>query len=327
MDSENQQITLRDTIANALDKHTSEEAQTEVAQVQDSKPRDEQGRFAPKQEATEQVEVQTEEKPVKPRPSSWGKKYEEHWSRLDPQLQDYLAQREADYAKGVSQYKQNWDNAAPLYEAIQQFMPDLQANNINPAQWITNLGIAHKTLASGSPEQKLEMFARLANDYGVNLNVLNGQQQYDPQFSAITQELNSIKTKLSSFEEQRIAQENASLQNDIEAFKKDAPYFEDVRETMATLLQSGVASDLKTAYDKAIRLNDDVWQRYQEEAQQAKSQSLNEQKQQKAAEAKAKAVSVKSSSPTGMMVGSGNGKKDLRSTVAELVNANLTERV
>ena len=117
-----------------------------------------------------------------------------------------------------------------------------------------------------------------------------------------------------------------ALKNDIEAFAKEAPYFEDVRETMATLLQSGVASDLKTAYDKAIRLNDDVWQRYQAEAQQAKTQSNVEQKQQKAAEAKAKAVSVKSSSPTGM-VNSGNGKKDLRSTVAELVNQSFTERV
>jgi len=39
----------------------------------------------------------------------------------------------------------------------------LQENNIAPQQWISNLGTAHKTLALGSPQEKLQMFAQLAN--------------------------------------------------------------------------------------------------------------------------------------------------------------------
>lgn len=323
---EETQITLRDSIANAIEEHAPEEI---VQETQVDRPRDESGRFAKQAQETEQKPIEVQQEPqeaqaesqqVKPRPSSWKKDYEDQWTKLDPTLQDYIAQRESEFAKGVSTYKQNWDSVEPIYEAMQPFMPLLQQHNIQPQQWISNLGNAHKALALGSPEEKLQMFARLANDYGVNLGALTGQQQYDPQFSMITQELGQVKNQLAEFQQQREAQEMASLQNDIEAFKQNAPHFEDVRETMAQLLQSGVASDLKTAYDKAIRLHDDIWQQQQQEAQQAQAKANAEQNQQKVAQAKAKAVSPRSSSPTGM-TNSGNGKKDLRSTLEEQFNA------
>ena len=75
----------------------------------------------------------------------------------DPELsklQEYIMQREQDYAKGVSTYKSQWDQAAPIYEAMQPFIPILQEHNIQPQQWIQNLGRAHQVLAMGSPEQK-----------------------------------------------------------------------------------------------------------------------------------------------------------------------------
>lgn len=331
---ENAQITLRESIENAVEQHVPEVVEAEVGEKKPTeRVRDESGKFAKAEKVEKQVEVQPEvtqtaapEVPaVKPRPSSWKKDYEEHWSKLDPALQDYIAQRESDYAKGVSTYKQNFETVQPVYEALQPFMPILQEHNIQPNQWITNLGNAHKMLALGTPEQKLQMFAQLANEYGVNLGALSGQQ-VDPQFGMIAQELNSVKNELNQFKTLRDQQEQQALQAEIAKFQESAPYFEQVRETMAQLLQSGVVDNLQAAYDKAIRLNDEVWQQQQEAALQAKSQAEAEQKQQKVAEAKAKAVSVKSSSPTGMM-NSGNGKKDLRSTVAELVNQNFGERV
>lgn len=330
---ENAQITLRESIENAVEQHVPETV--EKVEVKEDKPRDESGKFAPKQEATpvKTQEVKTEQAPtegttipfVKPRPSSWKKDYEEHWTKLDPTLQDYIQQREADYAKGVSTYKQNFETIQPIYEALQPFMPLLQEHDIQPGQWITNLGAVHKTLVTGTPEQRINVFTRLANEYGINLGALNGQQ-IDPQFGLITQELNNVKNELTQFKTLREQQEQMTLQNEIAEFQKNSPHFEQVKDTMAQLLQSGVVDNLQAAYDKAIRLNDEVWQKQQEEAQQAKSQADAEQKQQKVAEAKAKAVSVKSSSPTGMM-NSGNGKKDLRSTVAELVNQSFGERV
>lgn len=328
MADESVQTTLREHLEQAIETHEPDENLTP------ERPRDESGRFAPKQEAAaEQPEVpqvtQAPETPqvpqVKPRPSSWKKDYEEHWTKLDPTLQDYLAQREADYAKGVSTYKQNWDQAAPIYEAIQPFMPDLQQHNINPAQWIQNLGTAHKTLAMGSPEEKIQMFARLANDYGVPLQALTGQQ-VDPQFSMLAQELNQLKNQWSQFQSTRQQQEQQTIQEQISQFAEKAPHFDAVRETMGQLLQSGVVQDLQSAYDKAIRLHDDIWQKHQDEARQAELAKAAEAQQQRVVNAKAKAVSPRSSSPTGMM-GTGNGKKGLRETLAEQLDAAMGGRV
>jgi len=325
------QITLRDTIEQAMETHEPQDApiveNNEPVSV--DKPRDEVGRFAPKVEAKEPLPVDLP--PVKPRPSSWKKDYEEHWTKLDPTLQDYINQRESDYAKGVSTYKQNWDNAAPIYEAMQPFMPLLQEHNIQPQQWISNLGNAHKMLATGSPQEKLQMFAKLANDYGVSLQGLQGQQ-HDPQFSQIAQELSQIKNEWSSFKTLREQQETNSIVGMIEAFQQKNPNLDKVHDEVFGLLQTGFVKGatpeerLQNVYEKAIRLNDDIWQQTQAEAQQAKAREVAEQNQQRVAQAKAKAVSPRSTSPTGTM-GTGTGKKGLRETLSEQLEQAMGGRV
>ena len=302
-------ISLRDTIENAIEvTDTNEPTESTIEASKTSRPRDESGKFAKsapeaQDEATEVLEPETvQEVQAKPRPSSWKKDYEEHWGKLDPTLQDYIQQREADYAKGVSTYKNQWDSAQPLIRAIEPFAPILQQHNIDPAQWISNLGRAHSVLALGSPEQKQQMFAQLANDYGVSLNEVGGGYA-DPQFSLIAQELNQIKNQWNQFQTQQERTEQASLQNEIQSFSTDKPYFDEVRETMAGLLQAGMANDLQSAYDKAIRLNDNIAQKVQAE-QAHKSES---DRQAKLASAKAKALSPKSSSPTASTSTGGKG--------------------
>jgi hypothetical protein len=309
-------ISLRDTIENAIESTEPEVTETtsqEVTEsVKESKPRDEHGKFAKSSqnasnEVTEAFDDNNEQEvAVKPRPSSWKKDYEEHWGKLDPTLQDYIQQREADYAKGVSTYKNQWDMAAPIMETVRQFEPLLQHHGVAPQQWISQLGNAHAKLVMGSPEQKLETFAQLANDYGVNLGQLTGQSGYDPQFSQLAQELNQIKNQWSSFQSQQEMAEQTQLQSEIASFKDDKPYFEEVRETMAGLLQNGMANDLQSAYDKAIRLNDDVFQKVQSQ-QTGKSEAAQ---REKVAAAKAKVLSPKSTTPT---ASTGNGGKSASS--------------
>lgn len=314
-------ISLRDTIENAIETTEPEVASQEVTEsVKTEKPRDEHGKFAKSsQNASDEVteafaDNNEQEVAVKPRPSSWKKDYEEHWGKLDPTLQDYIQQREADYAKGVSTYKNQWDMAAPIMESIRQFEPLLQHHGVAPQQWISQLGNAHAKLVMGSPEQKLETFAQLANDYGVNLGQLTGQSGYDPQFSQLAQELNQIKNQWSSFQSQQEMMEQTQLQSEIASFKDDKPYFEEVRETMAGLLQNGMANDLQSAYDKAIRLNDDVFQRVQSQ-QTGKSEAAQ---REKVAAAKAKVLSPKSTTPT---ASTGNGGKSASSAREAIMQA------
>jgi hypothetical protein len=313
---------LRDSIANALEAaetpNTQETTSQEASETpKSSRARDESGKFTKTQpeadvQEIEAIEAQEEEKPaVKPRPSSWKKDYEEHWGKLDPQLQDYIQQREADYAKGVSTYKNQWEQAAPILESLNQFQPLLRQYGVAPQQWITQLGNAHAQLVTGTPEQKMQIFQQLANDYGVNLGAVTGQTSYDPQFSSLAQELNAIKNQWGQFQAQQEAMEQTQLRSEIDSFKADKPYFEEVREVMAGLLQSGMADDLQSAYEKAIRLNDDVFQKVSAEQAQ-KSEAVQ---REKVAQAKAKVLSPKSTTPTGSATGGSKSASSAREAI------------
>lgn len=313
---------LRDSIANALEAaetpNTQETTSQEASETpKSSRARDESGKFTKTQpeadvQEIEAIEAQEEEKPaVKPRPSSWKKDYEEHWGKLDPQLQDYIQQREADYAKGVSTYKNQWEQAAPILETLNQFQPLLRQYGVAPQQWITQLGNAHAQLVTGTPEQKMQIFQQLANDYGVNLGAVTGQTGYDPQFSSLAQELNQIKNQWGQFQQQQELMEQTQLRSEIDSFKSDKPYFEEVREVMAGLLQSGMADDLQSAYEKAIRLNDDVFQKVSAEHAQKSEAAQRE----KVAQAKAKVLSPKSTTPTGSATGGSKSASSAREAI------------
>jgi hypothetical protein len=320
-------ISLRDTIENAIESTETEVTQETTSQEATESPktervRDDSGKFTktsetgekePSQASVDNYEQEEVKVETKPRPSSWKKDYEEHWGKLDPTLQDYIQQREADYAKGVSTYKNQWDMAAPIVEAIRPFEPLLREHGLAPQQWVAQLGNAHAQLVKGSPEQKLQMFAQLANDYGVNLGALTGQTGYDPQFSQLAQELNQIKNQWSSFQSSQEQQEQAQLQNEITSFSNDKPYFDEVRETMAGLLQSGMADDLQSAYDKAIRLNDDVFQRISAEQAQKSEAAQRE----KVAAAKAKVLSPKSTTPTASATNGGKSASSAREAIMQ----------
>lgn len=319
----NEATSVADTTEQPLKQ---EEAAVEADKT--TRSRDESGRFkkadqTANTEVSEESSEQEEERPqVRSRPSSWKKDYEEHWGNIDPQVQEYILQREADFAKGVSTYKSQWDMAAPIMEAIGQFAPMLQQNNADPAQWIQNLGNAHQTLVYGSPDQKLQMFAQLANDYGINLGALTGEQGYDPQFSTLAQELGQIKNQWQQFQQMQERQEQQVLQSEIQEFKQDKPYFEDVRETMARLLQSEVANDLQDAYDKAVRLHDGVFQQVQ--AEQVKKAEAD--RQAKIAASRAKALSPKSTTPTASTSTGGRGNS-LRDSIAENLDKYSTSNI
>jgi predicted metal-dependent TIM-barrel fold hydrolase len=104
--------------------------------------------------------------------------------------------------------------------------------------------------------------------------------------------------------------------NEIQRFSSDAdkhPHFEAVREQMAQLLENGLANDLETAYAKAVRLNDEVWQSEQNRLLQSATKQATQ--AQRVAKAKAAAVSPKSVTPNSQS-GQG-GAKDRRSILAE----------
>ena len=303
-----------------------EEEHEEEEVSQDEPTRNEKGQFVAKDEAVaeetsieavaedttepEQPEEQPEIGDI-PKPTTWKKDLLPLWDKIakgetltkeeSKKHLEYLNQRENEFKKGVSVYKAEAERAKALEEAINPFVPELQAQGISPSAWINNLGRAHMTLVRGTPEQKIQMFHRLAQDYGVNLNQSNEPQQpvdaYTQQLMQqlyqVNQEVSSIKGRFEMEEQQRLNNEIERVRSNKERF----PHFDMVREEMAQLLELGKAPDLETAYAKAVRLNDEVWAVEQERLlSNAKKQASQAQQ---VAKAKATAVSPKSVTPNG----------------------------
>jgi hypothetical protein len=301
-----------------------EEVQEEVPQ--DEPTRNEKGQFVAKDEAVAEEESPTDiaedtaepEQPEEqpeigdiPKPTTWKKDLLPLWDKIakgetltkeeSKKHLEYLNQRENEFKKGVSVYKAEAERAKALEEAINPFIPELQSQGIHPAAWINNLGRAHMVLTKAPYEQKVQMFHRLAQDYGVNLNQSNEPQQpVDAYTQQLMQQLYQVNQEVSTIKGRFEQEEQARLSNEIERVRSNKerfPHFDMVREEMAQLLELGKAQDLETAYAKAVRLNDEVWAKEQERLLTDARKQASRTSQ--VARAKATAVSPKSVTPNG----------------------------
>lgn len=272
-----------------------------------------------------------------PRPSTWKKEYLPLWDKArkgEPmsadegrKLTDYLNQREQEYKKGVSTYKQEAERARVLEEAINPFVPELQAQGIHPAAWINNLGRAHMVLTKAPYEERVQMFHRLANEYGIQFNQSGQALQQDPYTQQLMQQLQQNQQEVQQIKSRFQQEEDTRLQAEIGQFSSNEelyPHFETLREDMAQLLELGKAQDIPTAYRLAVRLNDDVWQQEQDKLlSNAKQEALKQAQVQKA---KSAAVSVKTTTPSGI-TSDGVDKKDRRAVIGSAFDNIATSRV
>jgi hypothetical protein len=318
-----------------------EEAPAEIEPVDDiaeeAKAEQEPVEIEVAEEETEEEVEEAPEEPALQRPSTWKKEYLPIWDKLTKgeqlskeesiKLAQYSNQRESEYKKGVSTYKAEADRAKELENAIAPFQAEFQQQGISPAAWINNLGRAHMILSKAPYDQKVQLFHRLAQDYGIQLNQDGAVPQVDAytqqlmnQLNQVNQEVSTIKGRFQQEEQTRLSNEIERVRSDVEKF----PHFDVVREEMAQLLELGKAPDLETAYKKAVRMNDDVWALEQDRLlKDAKQQAIKAQQVQKA---KAAAVSPKSVTPSGKVAEPGD-KKDRRSLLSEQLGEAMSRRV
>lgn len=293
--------------------------------------RDERGRFAAKQAAEAAAadpETVAEPAPAEPpaptepvvpaveAPQHWAAADKELFAKLPPDGQKFLVERhkamEGDYTRRMQEI-------APLRKAAEQWQPYLQQMNATPEQAFTTLLQAEYQLRTGTPEQKQAMFQQLAQDYGITLGQTAEppavDEYVDPQVAALKQELAEIKawktsrdqaeTQYRQQQEQKQQQTLHSTITSFEAEKTEAgapahPHFSAVRETMAALIGSGQAPDLKTAYDMAVWARPDLRQQLISAQQEAAVKKAAEE-----AKAKARQASTAAASVTGRPVGAG----------------------
>jgi len=189
-------------------------------------------------------------------PQSLPASLREKWPTLPPDVQRDIAARESEAhqrittdgqrIKSLQQYE---ELAAPLAEAAKSLnlsVPDYQRGLMEGDRFIKQ-----------HPDQAI---LRIAQAYGVDLNALvtgtpQPQRQPNPN-GDLYRELNAVKSKLSSIEEQTQSEKLRAAEQTVASFKKDKPYFDEVESLMTKLYEPGM--DLNALYDMAVNASPEV---------------------------------------------------------------------
>ena len=266
-----------------------------------AKPRAPDGKFVAADAAAPDVSHETSEPPVWSRPpASW--KAEKHavWANLPPEAQEYAWQREEQMRAGIEPMRSKAEFADRMQQAIAPYEQIIRGLGVEPVQAVQALMQADHTLRTAPYEQKRAYLAQLAAGYGIDLSGMDqygGNQPVDPMVFTLQNELANIRGEVLGWKQQQEQAQSAVLASEIDSFAAKAEFFEDAKPAMIQLLQSGLATTLDDAYDKATRLDPDLFARIQGGAQ-AKADAERKIAADKAAKsAKAAAVSVRSSTP------------------------------
>ena len=276
---------------NADQSSSSEPAKAEPAQAE---PKAEEQPKA--QEAESKNEPAAEDKPQRNPFAAWKKPAQEALSQLPPETQQFIVEREQQFHKGIQQYKEEATRGRVLGNAVAPHLEYLQQLQVAPEVAINKLISTERKLRTSDPETRAKEFVRMAHDYGVDLNSLTSVQ-FDPYHHQLEQRLAQQQATLEQLSQSRQMAEEAQLGQTIEQFAQSHEHFDEVRETMADLLDKGFATDLNDAYAKAVRLNDNLFSQVGQQPNAGMNQIQRANEAAKAA--KASAVSVKGS-PTGV---------------------------
>jgi len=234
-----------------------------------------------------------------------------HWEKAPPELRQAIAQREADFERGITNYKSRDAEAKSITDLFQPYEWMLRNENATPATAIAPLLQTAALLRTGTPQQKSQAVAQMIQQFQIPLDQVasyfNGQpQQQDNHYNQLAQQVQQLTQHItqSQFEAQK--QNESRALSVIQQFAADPAnaHFEAVQDRMLSLLQApnilgdtGNMSErekLQLAYDTAIRLDPAISQ------QMFAQQQQNLQAQSQTQRAKAAAVQIKGAPSAGL---------------------------
>jgi hypothetical protein len=186
-------------------------------------------------------------------PSSWKKELQGRFSELPAEFQQEIQKREDDFHRGIAQYKQ----AAEFVKQLEPIAPALQqlheryGNSIQPIGQLVQLD----SFANNDPVGFIQWFAKSKGIALDGTGIENAQQ--NPMLQTLQQQVQQLSGYVQNQRQSQEQNEQQQALSAIEQFKNSgkAENFDILREDMAALLQSGLASTIEDAYERAL------WQR------------------------------------------------------------------
>lgn len=305
----------------------------------DQRVRDAQGRFAPKEgdpaqppqaaqpKTPEQAQPAPEQEQAAPAaaapPPGWSPASKAAWNsgQIPPAVIADVAKREKEMAQGLSRLQQ--------YKGLDPYVEMAKQSNTTLPEALDRYIAAEEQL-NRNPKQGIQW---LAQNYGVDIvqlaAELTGQQQPgipapQPNYQApdLSPILTPIQQELNQLRQIVYGDKQNQVQSTVEKFFADPryPYADNVATEIAEVIASERAKGrditLEQAYDKACRLNDDVWNQIQADRETARQAEAAKQARQKTAQAKSAARSI-TGSPSSAPPLSGDQPDDLRAMLEQ----------
>ena len=217
-------------------------------------------------------------------PSTWTPQAKAEYLAASPVLKAEIKKREADFQKGIAQYRDLAQHGNAYVEAVRPYLPMIQAEGGDPLRAVASLLNTAYRLRTGSPQERGQLVMALAQQYGADLAPWLAAQQQAAQDGAGTVGMTpaQIQAQIQTTAAQvaqdqfRRMQQAAQQQHDasttqatraqLEQFaaavnEKGQPkhvYFDNVRAIMASLIEGGVVNTLDEAYAHACRAHPEV---------------------------------------------------------------------
>lgn len=305
----------------------------------EGRTRDESGRFAPKAPAAPSADavagVETQpvalERPEPPK--SWKAEQRAHWDKLDPTVAQYIHQREAEQAKGFEEYR---NRVEPIVQQIQPHIDELRQQGVQPEMVVRDLLHTRRLLATGDEATKIQTLVNVAHACGIPLQQMlqqsaalpqHMQHHIDPNVMQAQQRARDLEFQMAQHQQSQHAQMQAAAQAEVENFKSSHPYVEQLGPQMQQLLQAGLATDLDSAYSKALRLNDELFTKSQATQREATEKQRRIDADKAAKAAKANAVSTRTATPGQVAAATSGAAKGRRAALEESFDQATASRI
>jgi hypothetical protein len=274
----------RDSVRDAI-KAVEEKPQVEeTAEQKAERLRNEKGQFAKADEkGDEKVEAKPEVQPEKPvkvyadPPTHWLGEEKLNWKHIPHGVRQAILNDQ----KALSEAQQ----ALQSFERVltpqrRQQLTMAYGNDLNGLDAIMQT----VEFSNRDPQGFIAWFAQ---QRGISppQQVQQGQSQIDPVLQPYVERVQTLEQMLQGFQQQQQQSVQQQMATEVNSFLSDHvnfPYANDVKKDMALMLQSGTASTLKDAYDKAVWANPSTRARLlaeQQQTQQAKlSQAIDQKK-------------------------------------------------
>ena len=245
----------------------------------EERTRNSDGTFAKKsaedEPSTEPVQTEAEaasdteaeppaQEPVEP-PARWSDADKSEFAKLTPDAQRLLLARynaiEGDYTRKTQDLAEQRKTVEPLIGELGKWNPYLQQLGVSPEQAFSQMMTVERNLRTGTPEQKANALAYLAQLYGAPIPSQDGQwQQPDPASTQLHQTVAGLQAQLQQLKEQENLREQEWAQAEFNAIgqTKDEngqpkyPHFERVSRTMLQLVANGQSDNWDDAYQRSI---------------------------------------------------------------------------